>query len=115
MGRPEESNRKPRWFPADKAKRRLREGRAQQDGAELVRVIELAVSRLQSARATSGVDDGLKRVKFDAFEVAGVPAALQPAAVRRYIRREQPALSDTRLRSPQRLLTGKVLPLKPRS
>ena len=113
VGKPEESNRRPRWFSIDKAKRRLRERRADYEGAELVRVIDLAVNRAQRLSAkTSGVVEALQKVKFDAFDVAGVPGPLQGAAIGHYIGRQrkmQPSfLSDYA----PRLLTGKVLPLK---
>jgi 8-oxo-dGTP pyrophosphatase MutT (NUDIX family) len=49
---PQESNRQPSWFAPDKAKRRLREGRPPDFGAELVRVVERAATRIQ--QATSG-------------------------------------------------------------
>lgn len=117
VGRPEESNRRPRWFSTDKAKRRLRERRAEFEGAELARVIDLAVTRAQRLSAkTSGVVDGLQRVKFDAFEVAGVPAALQSAAIGRYLRQNRGIETDRWIKSPldraPRLLTGKIVQLK---
>lgn len=115
-GSPQESKRKPKWFPVEKAKRRLRERRADEDGAELSRIIDLAVTRVERMQAkTNGVPDGLRQVKFDAFDVAGTPAALQQTALGRYIRREQTTRRDTWLDSSaprvQRLLTGKVVPL----
>ena len=115
MGQPEESNRRPRWFSIDKAKRRLRERRADYEGAELARVIDLAVRRAQRLSAkTSGVVDGLQRVKFDAFDVAGVPGSLQRAAIGRCIGREQSIRLGFFEDHAPRLLTGKVLPLKSR-
>lgn len=116
IGRPEESNRQPRWFSIEKAKRRLRERRAEFEGAELVRVIDLAVIRVQKLSARNSKSaDGLQRVKFDAFDVAGVPGALQPAAVGRYISRNQSIDVDRCLKASfdraPRLLTGKVLQL----
>jgi len=112
---PQESKRDPKWFSAQKAKRKLREGRTARDGAELARVIDLAIIRLQRMPLrTLAAADNLKKVKFDAFEIAGTPGALQHATVRRYIRRE-PTTSDqwrtSRRRDDQRMLTGKVLAL----
>lgn len=53
LGPPEELNRNPTWFSPDKAKRRLREDRAPEYGAELARVIDRAVTRIQRLRSTS--------------------------------------------------------------
>jgi 8-oxo-dGTP pyrophosphatase MutT (NUDIX family) len=53
LGPPEELNRNPTWFSPDKAKRRLREDRAPEYGAELARVIDRAVTRIQRLRSAS--------------------------------------------------------------
>jgi 8-oxo-dGTP pyrophosphatase MutT (NUDIX family) len=50
LGPPQELNRNPTWFSPDKAKRRLREDRAPEYGAELARVIDRAVTRIQRLR-----------------------------------------------------------------
>jgi 8-oxo-dGTP pyrophosphatase MutT (NUDIX family) len=47
---PQESNRNPTWFSADKAKRRLREDRTPEFGAELARVVDRAVTRIRRLR-----------------------------------------------------------------
>jgi 8-oxo-dGTP pyrophosphatase MutT (NUDIX family) len=47
---PAEANRNPSWFSPEKAKRRLREQRAQEYAAELVRVIDRAVFRISASR-----------------------------------------------------------------
>ena len=44
---PQERNRNPTWFSADKAKRRLREDRTLDYGAELARVVDRAVTRIR--------------------------------------------------------------------
>lgn len=44
---PEEKDREPTWFPAEKAKRRLREERAQDYGDDLARIVDRAVARIQ--------------------------------------------------------------------
>jgi 8-oxo-dGTP pyrophosphatase MutT (NUDIX family) len=115
---PQESRRNPTWFSAEKAKRKLRRGRAGNEGAELARVVELAVMRIGRVRSRSKRTlDTLQKVKFDAFEIAGTPAPLQHAAIRRYVHRENTMLMDewgSRAVGEQKLLTGKVLPLKPR-
>jgi 8-oxo-dGTP pyrophosphatase MutT (NUDIX family) len=47
---PQELDRNPTWFSAQKAKRRLQEGRAADFGAELARVVDRAVARIQRSR-----------------------------------------------------------------
>ncbi len=49
-----EANRDPSWFSAEKAKRRLREGRSQEYASELVRVIDRAVTRIDLAGRAAG-------------------------------------------------------------
>jgi|SRR5215470_17428098 len=48
---PEEARRNPTWFPAAKAKRRLRQDRSTANGNELARVVDLAVTRISSLHA----------------------------------------------------------------
>jgi 8-oxo-dGTP pyrophosphatase MutT (NUDIX family) len=84
---PTESRRNRTWFSAPEVRQRLREGRRSEDGAEFTRVIEKAVARIQRLRAGTGVvddlpqdraeqkglhlemlqQDGLRRVRFEAF------------------------------------------------
>jgi 8-oxo-dGTP pyrophosphatase MutT (NUDIX family) len=47
LGRPEEKDREPTWFSAEKAKRRLREERAEDYGDDLARIVDRAVARIQ--------------------------------------------------------------------
>jgi 8-oxo-dGTP pyrophosphatase MutT (NUDIX family) len=47
---PQEAGRNPTWFSVEKAKRRLLEDRSTEFGAELVRVVDGAVSRILRAR-----------------------------------------------------------------
>src|SRR5712671_2221206 len=54
---PPELNRNPTWFPAAKAKRRLRDDRAPDHGADLARVIDRALSRIQRLRRSPGVPE----------------------------------------------------------
>jgi 8-oxo-dGTP pyrophosphatase MutT (NUDIX family) len=44
---PQEPDRHPTWYNAGKAKRRLREGRNEADGAEHCRVVDSAIARIQ--------------------------------------------------------------------
>jgi 8-oxo-dGTP pyrophosphatase MutT (NUDIX family) len=50
---PQEAGRNPTWFSADKAKRRLKEDRGLEFGAELSRVVDRAVARIKSSRRRS--------------------------------------------------------------
>jgi 8-oxo-dGTP pyrophosphatase MutT (NUDIX family) len=51
LGQPQEPNRDPTWFSAEKAKRCLREDRPPAFATELARVVDLAVARIQRLRA----------------------------------------------------------------
>ena len=48
---PQESDRNPTWFSAERAKRRLRKNRAALYGSELARVVDHAVARVKQRRA----------------------------------------------------------------
>src|SRR5207249_11795800 len=54
LGPPQAFNRNRTWFSAEKAKRRLREGRSPDYGAELARVVDRAVARVQRLRLGGG-------------------------------------------------------------
>jgi 8-oxo-dGTP pyrophosphatase MutT (NUDIX family) len=54
---PRESKRNRTWFSVEEAKRRLREGRKRDDGAEFARVVDLAVTRIQQLRSGDGIFD----------------------------------------------------------
>jgi 8-oxo-dGTP pyrophosphatase MutT (NUDIX family) len=84
---PKESERNRTWFSAEDAKRRLREGRRSDDGAEFARVVDRAVERIRKLRHGIGIvnlaqddriqqdrlrpdatpRDGLQKVQFEAF------------------------------------------------
>jgi 8-oxo-dGTP pyrophosphatase MutT (NUDIX family) len=51
---PQELDRNPTWFPAEKAKRRLRQDRSPDFGAELARVLDRALDRIQQSRKKTG-------------------------------------------------------------
>src|SRR5579863_5183700 len=67
---PQERNRNPTWFSADKARRRLREDRTPDFGAELARVVDRAVTRIRRLRSEAITTkdrpqkDGLQKVQF---------------------------------------------------
>ena len=83
LGPPQEFNREPTWFSAEKAKRRLREDRAPEHGAELARVVDRAVNRIQRLRSVANLTpdvrrperqkkDSLQKVRFIEIESARV-------------------------------------------
>jgi len=87
---PQESNRNPTWFSAAKAQQRLREGRVPEFGAELARVVERAVARIQGqlSLARNAPDrrpkDALQKVCFEAFEDGRFRADLMEAVLARH-------------------------------
>ena len=77
LGQPQEANRNPTWFSAEKAKRRLRQDRATENGAELAAVVDHAVARIRRLRDETGVaHDALQKVQFESAEkvVGQIPA-----------------------------------------
>jgi len=66
LGSPQELNRNRTWFSPEKAKSRLREGRTQDNGAELARAVDRAVARIQRLRSRTGAPDALQKVRFEA-------------------------------------------------
>ncbi len=98
---PQESNRNPTWFSAEKAKQRLLKGRAPEFGAELAGVVDRAAARIRRLHGGSTAlpihtqpghskREALHEVHFDAFELARRHGVAWAAAYARYIRREQP-------------------------
>ena len=67
---PQERNRNPTWFSAEKTKRRLREDRTPDFGAELARVVDRAVTRIRRLRRKTVTapsepqKDALQKVRF---------------------------------------------------
>jgi len=118
---PQESNRNPTWFSAEKAKQRLLEDRAPQFGAELARVVDRAAARIRRLYGGSNPGpvhamlgysklgysrlgyselvhtrkDALQEVRFEAFELARVHGLAWSASYARYIRREHPDLQSS--------------------
>jgi 8-oxo-dGTP pyrophosphatase MutT (NUDIX family) len=77
---PQERNRNPTWFSADKAKRCLREDRTHDYGAELARVVNRALARIQRLRNETVVETdrprkgALQKVRFtDRIRIAAGP------------------------------------------
>ncbi len=61
LGPPQEFNREPTWFSAEKAKRRLREDRPPEHGAKLARVVDRAVNRIQRLRTMANLTPDVRR------------------------------------------------------
>jgi 8-oxo-dGTP pyrophosphatase MutT (NUDIX family) len=101
---PQESNRNPTWFSAEKAKQRLFEDRAREFGAELARVVDRAAVRIRRLHGGSSPGpgctnpghtklghprkDALQEVRFEAFELAHIHGPVRSASYHRYIRGE---------------------------
>src|SRR5271169_49575 len=98
---PQESNRNPTWFSAEKAKQRLLNDRAPEFGSELARVVDRAAGRIRRLHGNSAPPpvharkDALQEVRFDAFELGRVHASAWSASYARYIRREHPDLRSS--------------------
>ncbi|MBV9609480.1 MAG: NUDIX domain-containing protein [Acidobacteria bacterium] len=66
QGLPDERDRNPTWFPVERAKRRLREDRADDAGDELARVVDRAVARIRRLHAPrTNVHEPLRQVRFE--------------------------------------------------
>jgi len=86
---PQEADRNPKWFSAKKAKQRLQKDRAPEFGAELSRVVDHAVLRIQRLQRNTSANriprDGLQEVRFEAFEHARLHSDHRKAAFARYV------------------------------
>ncbi len=65
---PEETGRNPSWFSPEKAKQRLRQERSADFAAEIARVVDHAVARIQRLRSAATASDTLQKVQFEFFE-----------------------------------------------
>ncbi len=103
---PQESNRNPTWFPAEKAKQRLLKNRAPEFGAELVRIVDRAAARIRRlhggsahprthTQPTPGKKEALQEVHFDAYEIARRHGLAWSAAYARYLDREHAGEGST--------------------
>ena len=94
---PQEADRNPTWFSGEKAKQSLLKGRAKGFGAELARVIDRALSRIQrlNSRPRTIPDpvykDGLQEVRFEALDYGHLGGAVREAILNRYFLRPQGA------------------------
>ena len=119
---PQESNRNPTWFSAEKAKQRLLEDRAPEFGAELARVVDRAAARIRRLHGGSYPGpghtklvhtrlvhtnlghtrkDALQEVRFEAFELAHMHGPVRSASYHHYIRGEHADLQSSAGRSAQ--------------
>jgi 8-oxo-dGTP pyrophosphatase MutT (NUDIX family) len=119
---PQESNRNPTWFSAEKAKQRLLEDRAPEFGTELARVVDRAAARIRRLHGGSYPGpghtklvhtrlvhtnlghirkDALQEVRFEAFELAHMHGSVRSASYHHYIRSEHPDLQSSAGRSTQ--------------
>lgn len=79
---PQEAGRDPSWFSSGKAKRRLAEGRSQENAAEFARVVDRALSRIRRLPARAMVEnDPLFTVRFEASEIDLPRLSRQAASV----------------------------------
>jgi 8-oxo-dGTP pyrophosphatase MutT (NUDIX family) len=86
LGPPQESDRNPTWFTADKAKRRLRQDRTPGYGAELARVVDRALRRIRRVGSGASPADALQKVQFtveNAREITGRTKAAASSRKRR--------------------------------
>jgi len=124
LGKPKESNRNRTWFSAQDARRRLRERRERNEGAEFVRVVNKAVARIQRiATAVAAAEDrrqrdrrpdALQKVHFEAVGEGGRTEAAS------FNSNTHQRLADTRRYRPhaieaqrRELLQGEVLQFSP--
>jgi 8-oxo-dGTP pyrophosphatase MutT (NUDIX family) len=70
---PQEFKRDRTWFSIEDARRRLREGRKNGDGAEFVRVVDRAVARIQQLRGKVGADQRPQRVRLQLNAIQDAP------------------------------------------
>jgi 8-oxo-dGTP pyrophosphatase MutT (NUDIX family) len=101
---PQEANRNPTWFSAEKAKQRLMKGRPREFGEELACVVERAAARIRRLHGDSGrgpangvagvshpvptTKDALQEVRFEAIEIALARGLAWSESYARYIGRE---------------------------
>jgi 8-oxo-dGTP pyrophosphatase MutT (NUDIX family) len=115
---PQEADRNPTWFSAERAKQRLEKDRAPEFGAELTRVIDRALARIQRLHASERTvpdrirRDGLQEVRFEAFECGNLPGDLREAVLSRYFLRRRNARSaaaQTHLRKIQQIAVSEEI------
>jgi 8-oxo-dGTP pyrophosphatase MutT (NUDIX family) len=82
LGPPQESNRNPSWFSVEKTKKKLVDRRSGSEGAEVVRIVESAVARIQRPQNNFPVIiDALQKVSLTAGRLARRVAKSEPFLV----------------------------------
>ena len=112
LGPPQESNRNPTWFSAQRAKRRLQEDRKPEVGAELARVVEFAIARIQQLREPTPdgtLKDALQKVQFENVHLTDDPVAR--ASFLKYIRARRNVEPSTAIELAVKAYLGQVLSL----
>jgi len=118
LEKPQESNRRPTWFSANKARQRLIKDRTPEFGAELARVIDRAVSRIDRLRSAADrrrkdslQKDSLQVVHFDLLENRHPVDELRALALQAHLRKANYLDARRNLRPPVlRLGSGKNSP-----
>ena len=111
---PQESNRRPTWFSAEKAKQRLLLDRAPGFGAELACIVDRAVIRIRRLQGLSSKSpdrrykDGLQEVRFEALEYGRWHGDLREAALVRHFLRHRDVRSATAIELAVQAHLGKV-------
>jgi len=78
LGTPQEFNRNPTWFSPEKAKRRLRDERTPEYGAELARVIDRAVTRIERLRSERMATPPIGRSSKDKDKASDIDMVRDP-------------------------------------
>jgi 8-oxo-dGTP pyrophosphatase MutT (NUDIX family) len=113
LEKPQESNRRPTWFSAEKARQRLIKDRTPEFGAELARVIDRAVVRIDRLRGAPDRrrKDSLQVVYFDLLENRHPLDELRAVALQAHLRRAHHLDASRNLRPPVlRLGSGRNSP-----
>jgi len=96
LGPPQEFNRDRTWFSPEKAKSQLRESRNSENGADIARIVDRAVVRIQRLRRMAGVaTDALQKVRFEAGEVSEVQSRIEKALFFQHLGRKRGGKEDS--------------------
>lgn len=116
LGPPQESDRDPTWFSAQKAKKRLQEDRTSENGEEFARVVDLAVTRIQRFRNPAGQPsnapqkDALQKVQFETLGVQALKGRVQTTSFVDYLRGQRRNIrSSAAIKLAVRTYLGQVL------
>jgi len=96
LGPPQEFNRDRTWFSPERAKSQLRESRNAENGADIARIVDRAVVRIQRLRGLAGVaSDALQKVRFEAAEVSEVQSRIEKALFFQHLGRKRGGKEDS--------------------